>query len=103
MDIGCLDANACSGDFNVSSAELENVIAAVPPSSRSRSSAFPMKCVKAEASVTEQELVKLCSVHLGTINRMELREPFWVDRERARTLARTSQEVRVIHLLRRVL
>ena len=39
----------------------------------------------------------------GKIKRMELREPFWVDRERARTLARTSQEVRAIHLLRRVL
>jgi hypothetical protein len=56
-------------------------------------------CVKAEASVTEKELVELCSVHLGNykrpgkvvlrhdplpktpvdkIKRKELREPFWV-------------------------
>ena len=56
-----------------------------------------------EASVTEKELVELCSVHLGNykrpgkvvlrrdplpktpvgkIKRKELREPFWVGRER---------------------
>jgi hypothetical protein len=66
--------------------------------------------VRAEASVTEKQQVNLCSVH-GKIRRKELREPFWVGRERrvagnggrARTLARMSQEVRVIHLLRRVL
>jgi acyl-CoA synthetase (AMP-forming)/AMP-acid ligase II len=60
-------------------------------------------CVKPEAAVTEKELVDLCSVHLGNykrpgkvvlrhdplpktpvgkIKRKELREPFWVGRER---------------------
>jgi acyl-CoA synthetase (AMP-forming)/AMP-acid ligase II len=60
-------------------------------------------CVKREAAVTEKELVELCSVHLGNyqrpgkvvlrhdprpktpvgkIKRKELREPFWVGRER---------------------
>ena len=59
--------------------------------------------MKAEASVTEKELVELCAAHLGNykrpgkvvlrcdplpktpvgkIKRKELREPFWVDRER---------------------
>jgi hypothetical protein len=95
------------------SARLENVIAAHPTSSRSRSS-------KAKALVTEKELVELCSVRLGAasrsiaqdavsnIKRTELREPFWVVRsagsqatDGARgTLARMSQEVRAIHLLR---
>jgi DNA-binding MarR family transcriptional regulator len=92
------------------------VIAAHPTSSRSRPS-------KAEASVTEKDLVELRSVRLGAasrsiaqdavgnIKRKELREPFWVVRsagsratDGARgTLARMSQEVRAIHLLRRVL
>jgi acyl-CoA synthetase (AMP-forming)/AMP-acid ligase II len=59
-------------------------------------------CVKPEASVTEKELVELCSVHLGNykrpgkvvlhdplpttpvgkIKRKELREPFWIGYER---------------------
>ena len=60
--------------------------------------------MKAEASVTEKELVELCSVHLGNYKRpakvvlrrdplpktpvgkirhKELREPFWVGRERS--------------------
>jgi acyl-CoA synthetase (AMP-forming)/AMP-acid ligase II len=60
-------------------------------------------CVKREAAVTEKELVELSSVHLcnykrpgkvvlrhdplpktpvGKIKRKELREPFWVGRER---------------------
>jgi len=60
-------------------------------------------CVKPQAAVTEKELVDLCSVHLGNykrpgkvvlrhdplpktpvgkIKREELREPFWVGRER---------------------
>jgi hypothetical protein len=52
------------GDLAVNNypAELENVIAAHPTSSRSRSS-------KAEASVTEKELVELCSVRLGAASR----------------------------------
>ena len=62
-----------------------------------------MVSVKAEASVTEKELVELCATHLGNykrpgkvglrrdplpktpvgkIKRKELREPFWVGRER---------------------
>jgi len=59
-------------------------------------------CVKPQAAVTEKELVELCSVHLGNdkrrgkvvlrhdplakpigkIKHKELREPFWVGRER---------------------
>jgi len=84
------DDMVISGGFNIYPAELENVIAAVA-------------CVKPEAAVTEKELVDLCSVHLGNykrpgkvvlrhdplpktpvgkIKRKELREPFWVGRER---------------------
>ena len=60
-------------------------------------------CVKPEAAATEKELVEFCFVHLGNckrpgkgllrhdplpktpvgkIKRKELREPFWVGRER---------------------
>ena len=81
------DDMVISDGFNVYSAELENVIAAHPASSRSLSS-------KSEASVTEKELVELCSLRLGAasrsiaqdavgkIKRTELREPFWVGQER---------------------
>jgi acyl-CoA synthetase (AMP-forming)/AMP-acid ligase II len=124
-DIGRLDANGylymldrrddmvISGGFNIYPAELENVIAAHPdvvevavfgiPDERWGETPCAVVCVKAEASVTEKELVELCSVHLGNykrpgkvvlrrdplpktpvgkIKRKELREPFWVGRER---------------------
>ena len=88
---------------------------------------------EAEASVTEKELVELCSVHpgndkrpgkvvlrhdplpktpVGKIKRKELREPFWVGRERriaghrqtrAAASARMSQGVDSFHRRRRVL
>ena len=124
-DIGRLDENGylymldraddmvISGGFNIYPAELENVIAAHPavvevavfgiPDPRWGETPCAVVCVKPEASVTEKELVELCSVHLGNykrpgkivlrhdplpktpvgkIKRKELREPFWVGRER---------------------
>jgi acyl-CoA synthetase (AMP-forming)/AMP-acid ligase II len=89
-------------------------------------------CVKPEASVTEKELVERCSVHLGNcarpgkvvlrhdplpktpvgkIESKELREPFWLGRERrvagkrvrAAASARMSQGGRSFHRRRRVL
>ena len=48
-----------------------------------------MICVKPEAAVTEKELVEFCFIHdplpktpVGKFMRKELREPFWVGRER---------------------
>jgi acyl-CoA synthetase (AMP-forming)/AMP-acid ligase II len=74
--------------------------------SRSRSTATQpsaVPCVTPQAAVTEKQLVELCSVHFGNekrpgkvvwchdplpktpvgkIKRKELREPFWIGRER---------------------
>jgi acyl-CoA synthetase (AMP-forming)/AMP-acid ligase II len=62
------DDMVMSGGFNIYPAELENVIAAHP--AVIEVAVFGILderwlCVKAEASVTEKELVELCSVHLG--------------------------------------
>lgn len=124
-DIGRLDANGylymldraddmvISGGFNIYPAELENVIAAHPgvlevavfgiPDPRWGETPCAVVCVKPDGTVTEKELVDLCSVHLGNykrpgkivirqdplpktpvgkIKRKELREPFWTGHER---------------------
>ena len=114
-DIGRLDENGylcmldraddmvISGGFNIYPAELTDATAAHPAVVEVEAPCA-MVCVKPEASVTEKELVELCSVHLGNYKRPgkvvlrgttrcrrrpsarssaeELREPFWVGRER---------------------
>ena len=109
--MGCLDANACSGDFNISPAELENAIAAHADVVDAAVFGIPDerwgRDVCAGRSIGHGERTGRALFrsprHDERYKRTELREPFWVDRERARTLARMSQEVRAIHLLRRVL
>ena len=90
-DIGRLDANgylymldraddmAISGSFNIYLAGLENVIAAHSavvevaafgvPDERWEETPCTVVCVRPETSVTEKELVELCSVHLGNCKR----------------------------------
>jgi acyl-CoA synthetase (AMP-forming)/AMP-acid ligase II len=124
-DVGRLDANGylymldraddmvISGGFNIYPAELENVLAAHPdvievavfgiPDPRWGETPCAVVCVKAQASVTEKELVELCATRLGNykrpgrvvlrneplpktpvgkIKRKELREPFWAGHAR---------------------
>ena len=92
-DIGRLEANG--NLYRLDRADDMVISGELPPCA--------VVCVKAEASVTEKELIELCSVHLGNykrpgkvvlrrdplpktpvgkIKRKELREPFWVGRER---------------------